>query len=122
MRRRVEKGDVFGWTTSYPGYKKKQVRNEPTEAYFFLIKQVSKRIKIKKHVWIITKRVKLKVNKTIGHVNQTTQYGISLMHEKELEIINITITCDKEANKHKETSSTYGNKGEEKTFRTSERK
>ena len=42
----------------YLGYKKKQVYIEPTEYYFFLIKQVSKLIKIKKHVWIRIKRVK----------------------------------------------------------------
>ena len=30
--------------------------------------------------------------------------------------------CDKEANKHKETQSTYGNKGEENNSRTSKNK
>ena len=34
------------------------------------------------------------------------------MNGNELEIINITIKCDKEVNKHKETSSAYDNKGE----------
>ena len=52
----------------YLGHKKKKVHNEPTEAYFFLIKQVSKLIKTKKHFWLRTKRVKSDVNKTIGYI------------------------------------------------------
>ena len=44
------------------------------------------------------------------------------MNGKELEIINVTHTCDKEANNHKETSITYDNKGKEKTSSTSENK
>ena len=32
------------------GYNKKQVHNEPTEAYFFLIKHISKIMKIVRHV------------------------------------------------------------------------
>ena len=39
-------------------YRKKQVHNEPTAAYFFLIKHASKQIKINNYVWLRTKRVK----------------------------------------------------------------
>ena len=39
-----------------------------------------------------------------------------------MEIINITSTYNKEENKHKEISSIYGNKGEEKALRNSEKK
>ena len=43
----------------YIGYKKKQVHNEPTEAYFFLVKHVFNIIQINKHVLLRTKIVKL---------------------------------------------------------------
>ena len=52
------------------------------------------------------------VNETIKHVNKTIQYGITSMNGKKLESINVTILCDKEANKSKETLSAYDNKGE----------
>ena len=51
-------------------YKSKQVHNEPTDAYFFLIKHISKRIKIKRHIQQHIKEVKLGVNKKIGHVKE----------------------------------------------------
>ena len=44
------------------------------------------------------------------------------MNSKELEIINVTSTYKKEANKHIETSSSYGNKGEENNWSKSEKK
>ena len=44
------------------------------------------------------------------------------MNGKYLEGINITHTCSNEENKHKENSSTYDDKGEEKTSGTSEKK
>ena len=44
------------------------------------------------------------------------------MNGKELENINVTSTYDKEANKHKETSSTYSNKVKGKTLSTSEKR
>ena len=53
----------------YIGYKIKQVHNEPTEAYFFLIKKITKPIKSERHVVLYTKRVKSGINKTFGHVN-----------------------------------------------------
>ena len=40
------------------GYKKKQVHNDPTEAYFFLIKKIYKPINIKNHIPLCTQRVK----------------------------------------------------------------
>ena len=46
----------------YLGYKKKQVINEPTETYFFLIKDIYKTIKRKKHVMIHTKIVESNAN------------------------------------------------------------
>ena len=63
----------------YLGYKKKQVYNEPTEDYFFLIKHIYKLINFKKHVLIHTKRVnsgvkrKKRINETIKHVNKNSQ-------------------------------------------------
>ena len=54
----------------------KQFHNEPTEAYFLLIKQIYKLIKIKKHVPLCVKRVKSDVdrgecvNKTIEQENK----------------------------------------------------
>ena len=57
---------------TYLGYKKKQINNEQTESYFFLIKQIYKRIKSKKHVPLRTKRVKLDVNGT-KRVNKTVE-------------------------------------------------
>ena len=53
-----------------------------------------------------------RVNEKIGNVNETVQSVISSMIGNELESINITIKCNKEVNKHKETSSSYDNKGE----------
>ena len=46
----------------YLVYKNKQDHIEPTEAYFFLIEHISKTIKIKKHVHLRTKKVKLDAN------------------------------------------------------------
>ena len=67
----------------YLGYKRKQVHKEPTEAYFFLTKQVPKRIKSNNHVWLRTKRVKLDVDKMFLHVNKTIQYRIISINERE---------------------------------------
>ena len=47
----------------YLGYKSKQVHNEPTETYFSLIKHITKKIKIKRHVQLRTNFVKSDVNK-----------------------------------------------------------
>ena len=57
------------------GYKQKHVNNKPTEDCFLLIKHITNIIKIKNHVWIRTKEVKLgaikkRINETIGHVNK----------------------------------------------------
>ena len=46
----------------YLGYKEKQVHNEPTEAYFFLIKHIYKLIKSKNRIWLCTKIVKSDVD------------------------------------------------------------
>ena len=58
--------------------KSKQVHNQPTEAYFFLIKKTTKLIKTKRHIRIRTIFLKLGINKKIelsnekiGHVNET---------------------------------------------------
>ena len=62
---------------------KKQVHNDPTEAYFFLIKHVSEPIKIKNHIPLCTKRAKSnvdgakRINKTIEHINEKIQSGIT---------------------------------------------
>ena len=56
----------------YLGYKNKQVHNEPTEAYPFLIKHISKLIKSYSHVQ--PNFVKLDVNETIGHVNEAIRH------------------------------------------------
>ena len=39
----------FFKNSPYLGYTSKQVHNEPTEDYFFLIKQITKMMKIKRH-------------------------------------------------------------------------
>ena len=44
------------------------------------------------------------------------------MNGKELETINVTITCNTEVNNYKETLSVYDNEGEEHTSITSENK
>ena len=54
----------------YLGYNTKQVHNEPTESYLFLIKNITKLIKNKEHVLLFTKEVKLGINKKIGRVNE----------------------------------------------------
>ena len=67
----------------YLCYKKNQVHYETTEAYFLLINQFYKIIKIKNHVWLHTKGVKLDVNgtkrvdKTIELFNKTIQFEIT---------------------------------------------
>ena len=48
------------------GLKSKQVHNKPTEDYFFLIKQITKLMKIKRHVR--SKFVKSGTNETIGQI------------------------------------------------------
>ena len=45
-------------TSPYLGYKSKQVHNEPTGAYFLLIKHINNLIKIERYVRLCTKRVK----------------------------------------------------------------
>ena len=75
----------------YPGYRRKQAKNKPTEAYYFLVKQNSKLLQIKKHVLLHTQIVKSEVvgtkhvNKTLEpvtkDVNETTQYGITSTNE-----------------------------------------
>ena len=62
----------------YIGYKLKQVHNIKTEDYFFLIKQSTKPIKIKRRVRLRTNGGKLGVNETIGHINEK----IGLISEK----------------------------------------
>ena len=70
----------------YLGYKKKQVHNEPTEAYFLLINHIYRQIKSKKHVRLHNKGVrsdvnrKKRINKTIGHVSKTIQSGITSLN------------------------------------------
>ena len=54
----------------YMGYKSKQIHNEPTDDYFFLIKHITKIIKIQRHVRLCSQGFKSGVNKKIGHVNK----------------------------------------------------
>ena len=54
----------------YIGYKIKHIHNEPTEDYFLLIKNITKRIKNEIHVWLCNKGVKSGTNETIGNVNE----------------------------------------------------
>ena len=58
----------------YLGYKHKHVYNEPTEAYFYPTKHITKLIKSKRHIWLRTKGVKSGVNKK----NWTHQRKISI--------------------------------------------
>ena len=60
-------------------YNFKNVNNEPTEAYFFLINHITKQIKIKKNIRLCTKEFNetiWHVNKKIGHVNKKSIGGI----------------------------------------------
>ena len=59
--------------SSYPGYKSKKFHNELMEAYFFLIKNITKLMKIERHVRLHTNFVKSGVNEKIGHVNGAIQ-------------------------------------------------
>ena len=94
-------------TSLYLGYKKKQVHNEPNEAYVFLIKHISKQIKVKNQIRLYTRRFKSdidgkkRVNRKIEHVSEENQSWITLMNGKDLESINVTHMYDIEANKHK---------------------
>ena len=58
----------------------------------------------------------------IEHFNETIESGITFINEKGLETINVTRTCNREANKDKETLSMHDNEGEGKTSSTSEKK
>ena len=44
----------------YLGYKRKQVHNNKTEAYFFLIKQITNTIKSEKHIRLLTNFFKIR--------------------------------------------------------------
>ena len=94
-------------TSLYLSYKKKQVRNEPNEAYVFLIKHIPKQIKIKNQIRLYTRRFKSdfdgtkRVNGKIEHVSKENQSWITLMNGKDLESINVTRMYNSEANKHK---------------------
>ena len=54
----------------YLGNKSKKVNIEPTEAYLFITKQITKLMKSKRQVQLRNNFVILGVNKTIGHVNE----------------------------------------------------
>ena len=57
----------------YIGYKKKQVENEPTESYFFLVSQL---LKNRKHVLLCNKIIDSElVNKK--HINEAIKSGIT---------------------------------------------
>ena len=55
--------------SSYLGYKSNQFHNELTEAYFFLIKNITKLMERERHVRLRTSFVKSGVNEKIGHIN-----------------------------------------------------
>ena len=95
-------------SSPFLGFKIKQVHNEPTEAYFFLIKQITKTIIIERSIWQRTKGVKLGVNKIIVHINEKIVHvnkTIGYVNEKKqsvgLESIKETNIYDKEAGKDK---------------------
>ena len=69
----------------YLGYKSKQVHNESTKDYFFLIEYITKQINSQRRVRLRTKVVKSGVNEKIGHINKKNQ-------SEELENINVTTT------------------------------
>ena len=87
--------------SSYIGYKSKQVHNEPPDTYFLIIKYSTNIIKIKRHVQTHTKGVKWGINEIIRHVNETVEHVNKRIQSEELERINVTITCNKEEDKHK---------------------
>ena len=97
-------------------------------SWFIMIQLIYKIIKRKKHVSLCTKILKSDVdgikhiNETIEYINEKIQYGITSMNGEELESNNITRTFDNEANKHKETLSTYDNEGEENNYSMSKKK
>ena len=58
----------------YLGYRKRQVKNKPTEAHFFLVNQIYQRLKNNKYVLLRNKIIKSGiVNKK--HTNKTIRYG-----------------------------------------------
>ena len=47
------------------------------------------------------------VNKSIGHIKKNIGHVNKTIQSEEMEIINLSTTCNKEADKEKETSSDY---------------
>ena len=70
-----------------------------------MIKQINNLIKRERHVWLSTKVVKMGVNKTNGHINKTIGHIDKKIQSEGFLIANPTITCDKEGDKDKETST-----------------
>ena len=52
-------------------------------------------VKSRGHVQLRTERVKLGINKKIGHVNEVIGHVNKTIKYEELESINIMTTCDK---------------------------
>ena len=96
----------------YLGYTSKQVHNEPTEAYFFLIKYITKKIKSEKHLQLRTRGVKLSVKGKIGHINKTIGHVNKAIQYNELEGVN----------GDKQISSPYDIKGKENTSSTTDKR
>ena len=71
----------------YVGYKSKQVHNEPTQAYFFLIKQITNLMKSERHFLIRTKFVKSGANETIVHVNIAIQ-SVELQQKQRKDYVH----------------------------------
>ena len=71
------------------GYRKRQVKNEPTEVYFFLVRQTYHLHKNKKHSLLRNEIIKSGVvnNK---HVNIAIQYKITSINERKSELTNKT--------------------------------
>ena len=103
----------------YLGLKSKQVYNEPTKAYLFLIKYITKLMKIQRHIRIRTKNFKSIVNKTIRHAIETIVHINKAVQSVELEGNNTTTAC---ADKYKQTYIAYDIVVEENTSSTSENK
>ena len=95
----------------YMVYRKRQVKNDPTEDYLFLAKQIYHLLKNKRHFILRNKRIKYgvinkkHVIKTIKDVITST-IEIKYMRSKEMRM------CNCETNKGEKTSSMYDNEEE----------
>ena len=73
----------------YPEYRRKQAKNQPTEDYYFLARQISDLLKSNHRVLLHNQRVKSEVvlNENVKkpgtkHINEKIQFGITSTIEK----------------------------------------